>query len=68
MYYVTWDWHEKSSHASALIEPLMFLSNPWRLTLLFLISGAATRFMADKMSTWQLSKARMGRPSCSPCS
>jgi surface polysaccharide O-acyltransferase-like enzyme len=61
MYYVTWDWHVKSSHASAAIEPLMFLSNPWRLTLLFLISGAATRFMADKMSTWQLTKARMGR-------
>ena len=61
MFYVTWDWHVKSSHASPLIEPLMQLSSPWRLVLLFLISGVATRFMADKMSTWQLTKARMGR-------
>ena len=39
MFYVTWDWHVKSSHASQIIEPLMRLSNPWRLTLLFIISG-----------------------------
>src|SRR5574338_1346265 len=50
MFYVTWDWHVKSSRASETIEPLMMLVNPWRLTLLMLISGAATRFMADKMS------------------
>ena len=61
MFYVTWGWHVKSPHAGALIEPLMLLLNPWRLTLLFLISGAATRFMADKMSIGQLTKARMGR-------
>ena len=50
MFYVTWGWHVKSSHAGPLIEPLMRLSNPWRLTLLFLISGCATRFMLDKMN------------------
>ena len=50
MFYVTWDFHVKSSHASTLIEPLMRLSNPWRLTLLFVISGCATRFMLDKMA------------------
>jgi glucans biosynthesis protein C len=49
MFYVTWDWHVKSSQASTAIEPLMRLSNPWRLTLLFVISGCATRFMLDKM-------------------
>lgn len=61
MFYVTWDWHVKSSRASEVIEPLMLLTNPWRLTLLFLISGAATRFMADKMSAWKFTGARMGR-------
>ena len=61
MFYVTWDWHVKSSRASDAIEPLMLLTNPWRLTLLFLISGAATRFMADKMSAWKLTGSRMGR-------
>ena len=49
MFYVTWGFHVKSSHASSLVEPLMLLSNPWRLTLLFVISGCATRFMLDKM-------------------
>ncbi len=61
MFYVTWDWHVKSSRASEAIEPLMLAVNPWRLTLLFLISGAATRFMADKMSAWKLTGSRMGR-------
>ncbi|MBL8542508.1 MAG: acyltransferase [Hyphomonadaceae bacterium] len=61
MFYVSWDWHVKSSRASEAIEPLMLLTNPWRLTLLFLISGAATRFMADKMSAWRFTSARMGR-------
>lgn len=61
MFYVTWDWHVKSSRASDAIEPLMLLTSPWRLTLLFLVSGAATRFMADKMSAWALTSSRMGR-------
>jgi glucans biosynthesis protein C len=61
MFYVSWDFHVKSSRASEAIEPLMLLVNPWRLTLLFLISGAATRFIADKMSAWKLTTSRMGR-------
>ena len=61
MFYVTWDWHVKSSRASDLIEPLMRLGNPWRLSLLFLISGAATRFMFDKMKTGAFLSSRMIR-------
>ncbi|MBK8199977.1 MAG: acyltransferase [Acidobacteria bacterium] len=61
MFYVTWDWHVKSSRASDAIEPLMMLTSPWRLSLLFLISGAATRFMADKMKTGAFLGARMWR-------
>jgi peptidoglycan/LPS O-acetylase OafA/YrhL len=45
MYYVTWDWHVKSAFAGPAIEPWMRLVSPWRLDLLFLISGAATSFM-----------------------
>ncbi|RQO54316.1 hypothetical protein DBR47_22775 [Paucibacter sp. KBW04] len=41
MYYVSWGWHVKSPAASDAIEPLMMLSSPWRMGLLFLISGAA---------------------------
>lgn len=61
MFYVTWSWHVKSSRASDAVEPLMLLVNPWRLTLLFLISGAATRFLADRVTAWKLASARMLR-------
>ncbi|MCW5661483.1 MAG: acyltransferase family protein [Burkholderiaceae bacterium] len=45
MYYVSWTWHVKSPDASTALEPFMRLSSPWRLSLLFLISGAATSYM-----------------------
>ncbi len=61
MFYVTWGWHVKSRFESDAIEPLMTLTSPWRLTLLFLISGAATRFIADKMSVRKFTLSRMGR-------
>jgi glucans biosynthesis protein C len=54
MYYVSWDWHVKSPAASSLIEPLMRLSNPWRMSLLFLLSGAAT--------VWMLASRAAGAP------
>ncbi len=61
MYYVPWGWHVKTAHPIEALEPLMFLTNPWRLTLLFLVSGAATRFMADKMTPGALTRARVAR-------
>jgi surface polysaccharide O-acyltransferase-like enzyme len=45
MYYVTWDFHVKSPFASHALEPWMKLTEPWRMSLLFMISGAATAFM-----------------------
>jgi glucan biosynthesis protein C len=48
MYYVTWDWHVKSPYASTTLEPLMMLSSPWRLSLLFFVSGCATAFLHAK--------------------
>jgi glucan biosynthesis protein C len=50
MYYVTWGWHVKSPYASRTIEPLMLLTNPWRLSLLFLVSGVATAYLLDRRS------------------
>lgn len=61
MFYVPWDWHVKSPHPVEWLEPVMQLTNPWRLTLLFLVSGAATRFMADKVNAGALAKARTAR-------
>ena len=48
MFYVTWGWHVKSVYASPTVEPLMSMVNPWRLALLFFISGVAIRFATDK--------------------
>jgi surface polysaccharide O-acyltransferase-like enzyme len=49
MYYVSWGWHVKSPDASTAIEPLMMLSSPWRLGLLFMISGVASAHMLGKI-------------------
>ncbi len=59
MYYVTWDWHVKSPAANDALEPFMLLSSPWRLTLLFLVSGAATALLLEKL---QGCAATEGRP------
>jgi len=48
MFYVTWGWHVKSVYAGPAAEPLMQIVNPWRLALLFFISGVAIRFATDK--------------------
>ncbi|HRD46765.1 MAG TPA: acyltransferase family protein [Caulobacter sp.] len=61
MFYVPWDWHVKSPRPVEALEPVMHLTSPWRLTLLFLVSGAATRFMADKISAGELAGQRAWR-------
>jgi len=48
MFYVSWGWHVKSEYASTFAEPLMRIVNPWRLALIFFISGVAIRFATDK--------------------
>ena len=48
MYYVSWDWHVKSPELVPALEPLMILSAPWRLALLFLVSGVATAHLLEK--------------------
>lgn len=61
MFYVTWDWHVKSPHAGPALEPVMALINPWRLPLLFLISGIALRFAIDKAQLRQFVPRRFLR-------
>ncbi len=51
MFYVTWGWHIKSQYTSAAAHPLMLTLNPWRLALLFFISGVAIRFATDKITS-----------------
>jgi hypothetical protein len=61
MLYVSWQFHIKSAHRITALEPLMLLLNPWRLALLFLVSGAATRFMLRKHTPGPLLRSRSSR-------
>jgi hypothetical protein len=58
MFFVPWGWHIKSAQPVAALEPLMLALNPWRLALLFLVSGVATRFMLRKSAAGALLRAR----------
>lgn len=61
MLYVSWDFHVKSEHRITALEPLMIALNPWRLALLFVVSGAVTRFMLGKYTVSQFVAARAWR-------
>jgi hypothetical protein len=61
MLYVSWGFHIKSAHRISALEPLMLVLNPWRLALLFLVSGAATRFMLLKYTVRPLLRSRSVR-------
>lgn len=58
MFYVSWGWHVKSVHAGETLEPAMRLLNPWRLALLFFISGLALRFAIDKAKLGSFTRQR----------
>lgn len=59
--YVPWPYHAKSLHSLPSLVPVLEAINPWRLLLLFLISGVATRFMARKLSLGRLLATRSVR-------
>jgi len=61
MYFNSEGWHAKSVHANTSMEPLMWLSSPWRLPLLFFISGVAIRFLADKLGAARFASDRAAR-------
>ncbi|MFT4116461.1 acyltransferase family protein [Bradyrhizobium sp.] len=61
MLYVSWDFHIKSAHRLTWLEPVMLLLNPWRLSLLFLVSGFASRFMLRKYHLGAFIRSRSAR-------
>jgi len=61
MLYVSWGFHIKSAHRLIWLEPVMLFLNPWRLSLLFLVSGVATRFMLGKHTLLSFARARSVR-------
>ena len=61
MLYVPWAFHVKSEYRGGpVLAAFMLALNPWRLSLLFVISGAATGFMAMRAGrgalAWQRSR------------
>ena len=61
MLYVSWGFHIKSEHRLTWLEPIMLVLNPWRLSLLFLVSGVASRFMLGKVQLAAFARARSVR-------
>lgn len=48
MFFVPWGWHVKTAEPQEWLELPMMAVNPWRLALLFLISGIASRILLGK--------------------
>jgi hypothetical protein len=48
----------KSVHTAPWVEALLLMTHPWRMCMLFLISGVATRFAADKLGVSRLFVSR----------
>jgi hypothetical protein len=62
MYYVAeWDWHVKNNQTYEWLQDLMKLTNPWRMSLLFLLSGMALALARPKFSGWTLLRLRSSR-------
>lgn len=59
--YAPYDWHIHSAHTFEWMAEGVLVTNPWRLTLLFLVSGAALRFMTARRTAGQVAKARAER-------
>ncbi len=59
--YAPWDWHVHSPHTFEPLRYAALVTNPWRLTLLFLVSGVALRFMSRKYAPGAVLKARLAR-------
>jgi glucans biosynthesis protein C len=50
MFFVPWGWHVKTADPMAWLEWPMMAVNPWRLSLLFLISGVVSRSLMAKLA------------------
>ncbi|MCK6103670.1 DUF998 domain-containing protein [Brevundimonas sp. EYE_349] len=59
--YGVYDWHVHSAHTFEWMREAILVTNPWRLTLLFLVSGAALRFMTLRRTPRQVARARFER-------
>jgi glucan biosynthesis protein C len=61
MLYVTWSYNLKSERIFPDLELAMIALSPWRLVLLFFISGVASRFLLEKLSAGGFARDRLRR-------
>jgi glucans biosynthesis protein C len=60
LYAYHWEFHYKSQYTSEFVNNIMLWSNRWRMSLLFLIGGAAVSFMLAKNHGWRFATNRIG--------
>ncbi|MCU0352304.1 MAG: acyltransferase family protein [Cytophagales bacterium] len=61
MFFVTWDFHFKNPDTSRSMELWMLFLSQWRLSLLFLVSGAGVAFALRKRTGRQFAAERFKR-------
>ena len=62
MLYVPWAFHVKSAYRGGpVLTAFMLALNPWRLSLLFVISGAATAFMVARLGASRRGRGALAR-------
>ncbi len=59
--YVTWHYNLKSPRIFEDLEFAMIALNPWRLALLFFVSGVASSFLMDKLGPSMFARDRLKR-------
>lgn len=62
MFYVAdWGWHVKSEYQSTFLQSVMLMVNPWRMALIFFLSGFALCLVEPKIALAKLIKIRFLR-------
>ena len=59
--YAPFDWHIHSRYTAPWLREGILVTGPWRLTLLFLISGAALKLMSRRHNAGEVLRARFAR-------
>ncbi|MDQ2076095.1 acyltransferase family protein [Marinimicrobium sp. ABcell2] len=62
MFYASdWHWHVKSQYSSEVLQRVMLMVNPWRMPLIFLVSGFASYFLLRKLGRNGFARSRVWR-------
>ncbi len=62
MFYVAdWGWHVKSEYQSTFLQSIMLMVNPWRMPLIFFLSGFALYLIEPKIGALKLIQIRFVR-------